>query len=50
MKEIIELLKLADGETENIRIAQGKYKFPKSFKDTFRQIKRETKWKLQKLT
>ena len=50
MKSIIELLKLADGDTENIRIAQGKYLFPKSLKEAFKQIKKETKWKLQKLT
>lgn len=50
MKSIIEMLKLADGETENIRIAQGKYKFPKTFQETFKQIKKETKWKLQKST
>lgn len=50
MKSIIEMLKLADGETENIRIAQGKYRFPSSIKKAFKQIKKETKWKLQKLT
>ena len=28
IKNILELLKIVDGETETIRIAQGKYKLP----------------------
>ena len=28
IKNILELLKYANGETENIRIAQGKHKLP----------------------
>lgn len=39
IKEIIELLEEARGETENIRIAQGKYYLPETFKDTIKQIK-----------
>jgi hypothetical protein len=44
IKNILELLKVVDGETELIRIAQGKYKLPQSFKETYKQIKREVKW------
>jgi len=44
IKNIIELLKIVDGETETIRIAQGKYKIAETFKEGFKQIKREIKW------
>ena len=42
---ILQLLQDANGETENIRIAQGKYKFPESLKETFAQFKKEIAWK-----
>tara|TARA_R100001480_G_scaffold118637_1_gene117830 strand:+ start:235 stop:381 length:147 start_codon:yes stop_codon:yes gene_type:complete len=41
---IIDLLKNANGETENIRIAQGKYKLPKTIKETLKQVKNELSW------
>lgn len=41
---IIDLLKDAKGETENIRIAQGKYKLPTTIKDTLKQAKNEVSW------
>jgi len=44
IKNILELLQLAKGDTENIRIAQGKYKLPETFSETFKQIKTEIKW------
>lgn len=44
IKNILELLKVVDGETELIKIAQGKNKLPESFKETYKQIKREIKW------
>ena len=44
IKNILELLPYAKGETENIRIAQGKYALPLSFKKTFKQIKKEIQW------
>lgn len=44
IKNILELLKLVEGETESIRIAQGKYKLAESFKEGFKQIKQEIKW------
>jgi hypothetical protein len=44
IKNIIDLLQVANGETENIRIAQGKNALPKTFKQGFKQIKRIIKW------
>jgi hypothetical protein len=45
IKNIIDLLQVANGETENIRIAQGKNALPRTFKQGFKQIKRIIKWK-----
>jgi hypothetical protein len=45
IKIIIDGLKYANGETENIRIAQGKNKLPSSFREGFKQIKREIQWR-----
>ena len=39
IKNILDLLPYAKGETENIRIAKGKYKYPESFKETFKVLK-----------
>lgn len=47
IKEILEILELADGETENIKIAQGKYKLPETFKEGLKQIKNEYRWRQQ---
>ena len=44
IKNILELLQLVKGDTENIRTAQGKYKLPETFRETFKQIKTEIKW------
>jgi hypothetical protein len=44
IKNILELLKIVDGETETIRIAKGKYKLAETFKEGYKQIKREIKW------
>ena len=44
IKNILELLKIVDGETETIRIAQGKYKLAETSKEGFKQIKKEIKW------
>ncbi len=44
MKNILDLLKYAKGETENIRIAQGKYKLPMTLKEGYKAIKQEIKW------
>ena len=41
INNILELLRYAKGETENIRIAQGKYKIPQTIKEGYKQIKQE---------
>ena len=45
IKDILEKLSYAKGETENIRIAQGKYKLSTNLKDAYNEIKREVKWR-----
>lgn len=44
IKLILDSLKYANGETENIRIAQGKNKLPISLKDGYKALKQEIKW------
>jgi len=44
IKNLIDMLEFAKGESENIKIAQGKYYLPESYKDTFKKIKKEAKW------
>lgn len=39
LRELLDLLEVARGESENIRIAQGKYYLPETFKDTIKHIK-----------
>ena len=41
IKDIIDLLQIVDGDTENIRIAQGKYKLAETFKEGYNQLKKE---------
>ena len=44
IKLILESLKYANGETENLRIAQGKYKLPTTIKESYKSLKKEIKW------
>ena len=44
IQNILELLQIVKGDTENIRIAQGKYKLPETFRQTYKQIKTEIQW------
>ena len=44
IKLIIESLKYANGETENLRIAQGKYKLPMTLKEGYKALKQQIKW------
>lgn len=44
LQNILELLQVANGETENIRIAQGKYKLAQTFKEGVKRFKNEIKW------
>jgi len=39
IKNIIDLLQIAKGQTENIRIAQGKYKLSETFSEAIKQTK-----------
>jgi len=43
IKNILELLSFVQDDTENIRIAKGKYKLPETFKEGFEQLKKELK-------
>lgn len=45
IKLIIESLKYVDGETENIRIAKGKYKLPTTLREGYKALKQEIKWR-----
>ena len=49
IKNILELLKYANGETENIRFAQGAKKLPTNFKEAKDKLKKQIKWQQQKL-
>tara|TARA_R100001440_G_scaffold73096_1_gene97358 strand:+ start:137 stop:265 length:129 start_codon:yes stop_codon:yes gene_type:complete len=39
IKHILDLLQFVKGETEAIKIAQGKYKMPETIKEMFKQLK-----------
>jgi len=41
IKNIIELLRYANGETKNIRFAQGSKKLPTNYKETIYKLKNE---------
>ena len=45
IKAILDLLQYANGETENIRIAQGKYQLPLSVKDAIKTKVKQNAWK-----
>ena len=44
IKEILTLLKNANGETENIRLAQGMNKLPENIQGVFVKYKKERRW------
>lgn len=45
LKAILDLLQYAHGETENIKIAQGKYQLPLSVKEAINHKVKEKEWK-----
>jgi len=47
LENIFKILELVKGDTENIRIAQGKYYLPNNLRGAFKQIKTEIKWRKQ---
>jgi hypothetical protein len=44
IKLILQMLEFANGETEEIQRAQGKYLHPESFKGAWQKFKKELKW------
>ena len=44
IKNLLELLEIARGDSETIKIAQGKYYLPETYKDTFKQVKKQVRW------
>ena len=44
IKLIIDSLKCVNGDTENIKIAQGKHKLPTTLKEGYKALKQEMKW------
>ena len=44
IKNIVDLLQIAKGETENIKIAHGKNALPKNLKSGLKHIKNTIKW------
>ena len=44
IKLILDSIKYANGETENIRIAQGKYKLPLTIREGYKALKQEIQW------
>ena len=45
IKLILDNLKYANGETETIRIAQGKYKLPTTLKEGYKALKKQIQWR-----
>lgn len=45
IKQILDLLKHANGETETIRIAQGKHKLPLTIREGYKALKQEIQWR-----
>ncbi len=45
IKLILDNLKYANGETENIRIAQGKHKLPLTIREGYKALKQEIQWR-----
>ena len=48
LQNIFNILEVVKGDTEHIRIAQGKYHLPKTFKETFTKINKEAQWQSKK--
>ena len=45
IRQIIDSLKYAEEETENIKIAKGKYQLATNLKSAYKQIKNEIQWR-----
>ena len=44
IKNIVDLRPIAKGETERIRVAQGKDELPSNFRGIKTKLKKEAKW------
>ena len=44
IKNIIDLLQVVEGDTENIRIAQGKNALPTNVKNGLKLLKKQIQW------
>tara|TARA_R110000823_G_scaffold230889_2_gene357698 strand:+ start:1318 stop:1464 length:147 start_codon:yes stop_codon:yes gene_type:complete len=44
IRDILDLLPLVEENTELIRIAKGKYKLAETFKEGYKQIKRDLRY------
>lgn len=45
IKDIIDMLQVANGETENIKVAQGKNALPLTAKNGYKLFKQYLKWR-----
>jgi hypothetical protein len=45
IKEVLFLLKETDCKSEIVQLAKGKNKFPKNFKELFKGVKQDIRWK-----
>jgi|TARA_R110000751_G_scaffold87935_2_gene174084 hypothetical protein len=45
IKNIIDLLQVVEADTENIKIAKGKYKLAETFKEGYKHVKRDLRWR-----
>ena len=44
IKLILNSLHLVEADTENLKIAKGKYKLPTTLKEGYKALKQEIKW------
>jgi|SaaInlLV_10m_DNA_1039704.scaffolds.fasta_scaffold49611_2 hypothetical protein len=44
IKEIINNLQYVEADTENLKIAKGKYQLVSNFKQAYKVLKKELKW------
>lgn len=45
IRDILDLLPLVEENTELIRIAKGKYKLAETFKEGYKHVKRDLRWR-----
>tara|TARA_R110000787_G_C13364548_1_gene440321 strand:- start:1068 stop:1211 length:144 start_codon:yes stop_codon:yes gene_type:complete len=45
IKEVLFLLKETDCKTDIVQLAKGKNKFPENFKELFKRVKQDIRWR-----